>query len=1129
MSVFKNVKSALDVQELELEILSFWKSTDAFERLLALGKRKKRWSFIDGPITANNPMGVHHAWGRTYKDLFRRYKAMNGCLDRYQNGFDVQGLWIEVEVEKELAFKSKRDIETYGIANFVRRCKQRALTYAAMQVEQSTRLGYWMKWDDPDLLRYLARCLKEPKEVITIQGEKESITDSVEQLVGRLGTRKLGGSYFTFSDENNYMIWAFLKKCHQDGLIYKGRDVCPWCPRCSTAISQHEIATEGYRDITHVGLTLRFPIRGRPGEALLVWTTTPWTLSSNVAVAVNPDMTYVGVHHKNERLYLAKGALARIFSQDGCEVVAEIAGKDMVGWTYVGPFDELPAQQIQGAPRAHRVLPWKEVSEAEGTGIVHIAPGCGKEDLELGRKYNLPTIAPLDEFGVFAKNLGPLTGIHVYESAQVVIKSLGDKGLLFKEEAYTHRYPVCWRCGSELVFRLVSEWFISMGRKLTTPLERITERQRRGNLRYRIVEVAKQVRWIPSHGLQQELNWLLNMDDWMISKKRYWGLALPIWECSECGTFDVIGSREELKSRAEKGWEEFEGHTPHRPWIDIIKVKCSKCGAMASRVPDVGSPWLDAGIVAYSTLRYRHDKNYWNIWFPAELVVESLPGQFRNWFYAMLAMSTIMENRAPFKVCVGHGDVLGEDGREMHKSWGNAIWFDEAVDKMGADVMRWVFCSSVPENNLLFGYNKADSVKKRFLIPLWNIYSFFIIYARLDAWTPDNPLELLKLPRISNSPSLLDRWVLSKLNILIQEVTHSLDDYDIHRAAISLEKFVQELSTWYVRRSRRRFWKSEKDQDKANAYLTIYQCLTTLVQLLSPFIPFVTEAMYQNLVRNLTSDAPESVHHNDWPEAEKASIDEELMNDMDLVIAVCGLGRAARQKAGVKLRQPLTEAQVVTEDSRLASLKKFRSIILEELNVKRISFTTNKSKLLKRSVRLLPKVAGRKYGKLFPEIRAKVEKMNQERISSTLEQGLDIELEVRNQNVKLGPEDVEVETCPKASYSLSEMEGIIVGINIMLTDELVREGLARDIIRRIQSQRKAADFSISDKIEVFYEAGSKLVEAFETFNDYIRAETLATYIHKGEPPKDAHVDSYDINGASLRIGILRPSNSSIHD
>jgi len=560
----------------------------------------------------------------------------------------------------------------------------------------------------------------------------------------------------------------------------------PWCPRCSTALSQHEIVTEGYREITHLGVTLRFPLRGRPNETLLVWTTTPWTLSSNVAAAVHPNRSYVKVRHKNEFLYLAKAALDRVFKTEDYELMEELMGADMLDWTYIGPFDELPAEQKLGAVDAHRIIPWEEVSEVEGTGIVHIAPGCGKEDLELAKQFGLPAVAPLNEFGVFVDGFSWLTGTHVYESAKPIIMNLKEKGVLFKVEDYMHRYPVCWRCNSELVFRLVDEWFISMGKKLDKPLEHISEQKKKKNLRYQIMEVTKQVHWIPEFGLKQELDWLRNMDDWMISKKRYWGLALPIWECPKCGNFDVIGSKEELKSRAVEGWKDFEGHTPHRPWIDVVKIKCSKCEAVTSRIPDVGSPWLDAGIVAYSTLNYRHDRDYWEKWFPADLICESLPGQFRNWFYSMLVMSTILERRPPFRTCFGHGLVLDEKGQEMHKSSANVIWFDDAAETMGADVMRWMYCRSRPENNMLLGFTLAEEVKRRFLIPLWNIYSFFVTYANLDEWTPKD---------VTTQYSLLDRWILSKLQVLVQDTTSCLEKYDAYGATAHLEQFVDELSS----------------------------------------------------------------------------------------------------------------------------------------------------------------------------------------------------------------------------------------------------------------------------------------------------------------------------------------------
>jgi len=1114
--MFKEVKATVDFPELEHRILKLWERTKAFEKRVALNRGNNRWSFIDGPITANNPMAVHHAWGRTYKDVFQRYRAMNGCQLRYQNGFDCQGLWIEVEVERDLGFKSKRDIESYGIDEFVKGCKERALRYAAMQVEQSIRLGYWMNWDNPQLLRKLADCLEEQKKVITIQGPTGPISDTAESLISRLGTPQLGGSYFTFSDENNYTIWAVLKKCHERGWIYRGRDVMPWCPRCSTALSQHEIVTEGYRELTHVAVTLRFPLRDRPNEALLVWTTTPWTLSSNVAAAVHPSMTYAKIRYRNEVLYLAKAALGRVFAKENYEIIGELAGSDMLDWTYIGPFDELPAEQNLKAVEAHRIIPWEEVSEVEGTGIVHIAPGCGKEDLELGKQYDLPAVAPLNEFGVFVDGFGWLTGTHVYESAEPIIKNLKEKGLLFKVEDYTHRYPVCWRCDSELVFRLVDEWFVSMGAKLDKPLEKISEQEKKENLRYQIMEVAKQVRWIPDFGLHQELDWLRNMEDWMISKKRYWGLALPIWECPKCGNFDVIGSKEELESRAVEGWKDFEGHTPHRPWIDKVKVKCSSCGAVISRIPDVGNPWLDAGIVAYSTLNYRHDREYWEKWFPADLICESLPGQFRNWFYSMLAMSTILERRTPFRTCFGHGQVQDEKGQEMHKSSGNMIEFNDAAETEGADVMRWIYCRSRPEKNLLFGYTLAEEVKRRFLIPLWNVYSFFVTYANLDEWTPKD---------ITTEYSLLDRWILSKLEVLVQDVTNCLEEYDVYNAAASLEQFVDELSKWYVRRSRRRFWKSEADTDKKTGYTTLYTCLTTLVKLLAPFLPFLAEEMYQNLVCNVKSNAPKSVHHNDWPLADTSLVDQKLMADMDVAVKICGLGRSARNKAGIKLRQPLKEVKVVTEKAALKRLKDLTDLIKDELNVKELVLITQNRELVNYEIVLSPRLLGKKYGTLFPKLRATVASMDADALLQGLQKGQSVEVEVDGHVVSLLPEEVEVRTQPKEGYFVEEEQGIIVGVYTVVTEELEKEGLAREIVRRIQNQRKEAGFDIADQIKVYYEAGPRITEVFTTHCDYIASETLSVSTIKAEFPEGVHLANYKVAGESLKIGLIRANRA----
>ncbi len=614
---FTEVPAKVDFTEQERQLLRFWKENRLFEKLRELRKDDPHWSFIDGPITANNPMGVHHGWGRTYKDLFQRFRAMQGRKLRYQNGFDCQGLWVEVNVEKEMEFTTKKDIEDYGLEQFVRMCKARVLRFAAVQTGQSVRLGYWMDWNDPDQLRWLADKLMEaPQEVITVDGPEGPVTGTVEQIVGRLGLPELGGSYFTFSNENNYMIWTMLKKCWEKGWLYRGADVMPWCPRCATGISQHEIVTDGYAELTHRSVTLRFPLRegglGSPRrrdpatglpESLLVWTTTPWTLTSNVAAAVGANLTYVKVRQGEEVLYLSKGTLHMLRGE--YEVLGELSGSQMVGWTYDGPFDDLPSAQKPGghthlteltsgieqsAAQAHQVIAWDEVGETEGTGIVHIAPGCGAEDFILGRQYALPLVAPLEDEGHIVEGFAWLTGMHVSEVAAPIFAELERKGLLYVVEPYTHRYPTCWRCRTELVFRLVDEWFISMGEVYDKPREQLTAEEKSRSLRYQIMDVVEQIRWIPEFGYSREMDWLHNMHDWMISKKRYWGLALPIWVCSSCGSYEVIGDEVELKSRAVAGWEEFEGHTPHRPYIDAVRLECSALPRQDEPHPRCGQP-----------------------------------------------------------------------------------------------------------------------------------------------------------------------------------------------------------------------------------------------------------------------------------------------------------------------------------------------------------------------------------------------------------------------------------------------------------------------------------------------------------------------------------------------------------
>ncbi|HET9682418.1 MAG TPA: class I tRNA ligase family protein, partial [Candidatus Limnocylindrales bacterium] len=892
---------------------------------------------------------------------------------RWQNGFDCQGLWVEVNVERDLGFTSKRDIEAFGIAEFVSLCKQRVLTYAARQTEQSMRLGFWMDWNDPDELRRLGEELAEaPWKETTIQGVHGPVTDSVEMLVGRLGMPEVGGSYFTFSNENNDLIWGFLAECHRRGWIRKGHDSMPWCPRCGTGLSQMEM-NEGYQDRDDPGLTVRLPLVDRPGESLLVWTTTPWTLAANVAAAVGAEQSYVLVRQGEARLWLGrarlKAALVGPF-----EVLDEQPGSELVGWRYTGPYDELPAvrEAFASAGYEHRVVAWDEVGEDEGTGIVHIAPGAGAEDYQLGTSIGLPVIGPIDEDGRYYPTFGWLSGREAPNVTEAIVDDLERRGFFYHLEAYRHRYPHCWRCGTPLLFRLVDEWFITMGPVYDQPRETLTKEQVDASLRYQIMEVVDQIRWIPSFGYERELDWLLNMRDWMISKKRYWGLALPIYDCQACGTVDVIGGREELKARAIEGWDVLDGHTPHRPYVDFVKIACSSCGAPVSRIPDVGNPWLDAGIVPFSTLHFREDPEYWAKWFPADFITESFPGQFRNWFYAMLAMSTVLRREPPFKTIFGYATLFGEDGRPMHKSWGNSIEFDEAAERMGVDVMRWMFARARPEDNINFGWHAADEARRELLV-LWNVYAFFVTYARLARWTPPTNPAGATLPTASRSP--LDRWILSRVAGVVAAVEDRLRDYDALGATRHLETFIDDLSTWYLRLSRKRFSRNPDAADRAGAFTTLHRALLSSATVLAPILPFLADAMYRNLagavVAGGTVDgAPDSVHLVAWPTEASANRDLQLEAAMATARRAVDLARTLRGNAGLKVRQPLARMWLALPGGSLPEQDALLGLIADEVNVKAIELIGDESALVERRVKpLLPKV-GKRLGAAIPAVMA---------------------------------------------------------------------------------------------------------------------------------------------------------------
>ncbi len=1100
--MFRPVSSKPDFVAQEHELLDIWRERRTFARLRAQLAGGPRWSFLDGPITANNPMGVHHAWGRAYKDLYQRFHAMLGEDQRFQNGFDCQGLWVEVNVERDLGFTSKRDIEAFGIDRFVTLCKQRVLTYAARQTEQSIRLGMWMDWNDPYELRRLHDLLaSDPGATTTIEGPDGPVSDTVEMLVGRLGMPDVGGSYFTFSNENNDLIWGFLAECHRRGWLYKGHDTMPWCARCGTGLSQTEV-NEGYQDKEDPGLTVRFPLVDRPGEALLVWTTTPWTLTSNVAAAVGEDIRYVRVRQGDDTFWLGKGTL-RTALEGPFEVLEERPGSELVGWRYEGPFDDLPAVRAAFDPTGyeHRVVAWGDVGEDEGTGIVHIAPGCGAEDFQLGKALDLPVIAPIDEAGIVLDGFGSLSGRDVRDVAEPIIEHLRAEGRFHRLETIRHRYPHCWRCGTPLVFRLVDEWFISMGPLYDAPREELTREQVDASLRYQIMDVVDDIRWIPDFGYERELDWLRNMGDWMISKKRYWGLALPIYECSACGTIDVVGGRDELHQRAVAGWESFEGHTPHRPWIDEVRIACSSCGAQVERIRDVGNPWLDAGIVPFSTLHFREEPDYWAKWFPADFITESFPGQFRNWFYSMLAMSTVLRREAPFKTIFGYALVFAEDGRQMHKSWGNAIDFDEAAERMGVDVMRWMFAKARPEDNILFGWHAADEARRELLV-LWNVYAFFVTYARLAGWTPSEPA-----PAVRDRPAL-DRWILSRAAGTAAVVEERLREFDALGATRAISAYLDGLSTWYLRLSRRRFSRSDDAADRSTAFATLHEALVATSRLLAPTLPFLSDALYGNLVSVVDAAAPDSVHLTAWPAAELAGHrDLSLEASMAIAQRSVELARTLRSADRLKTRQPLARAWIATPggdgfDPELLAL------VATEINVKAIEPIADGSDLVERRVKvLLPKV-GKRLGAAIPAVMAAARE-------GAVDFGDDGTVTLAG--VTLAADEVEVQATPRPGTSVAEDDGLVLVLDTELTPELRAEGDARELTRAIQDLRRDAGLELDDRIELWiHEAPVSL----RPYLSAVAADTLAD-LAEGAIPDAALRGSVTLDGGPLDVALRR--------
>ncbi len=1010
--IFTPLPDKPDHNALELELLEAWERENTFARLREQNVGGPGFSFFDGPVTANKTLAVHTAWGRTLKDVFQRYKALGGHEQRYQNGFDCQGLWIEVGVERELGLNSKREIEEYGLADFARKCREKVIWSATELTRGSKRLGQWMDW---------------------------------------------GNDYFTFSDTNIEYIWRFLKLMHEQGYLYKGHRSTEWCPRCGTSISQHELTQSGvYQDRIDPSLFVRFPLLDSPGESLVIWTTTPWTLPANVAAAVKADAAY-GLRENGEWV-----AVARYPDETFTRTVA---GSELVGLRYRGPFDDLgPGGEVD-----HRVIPWDEVSLEDGSGVVHIAPGAGQEDFELGRIHDLPVLSPVDEAGRFYDTYGWLHGVSTAEAADQIVGRLAETGFLLQAGRYEHRYPHCWRCDTPLIWRVTDDWLIAVA-----------------ELRQPLLDANATVEWTPAYMGKRMDDWLRNMGDWNISRRRYYGLPLPIYEC-ECGHVTVVGSKGELAERAVSGLEQLE--ELRRPWVDDVPIRCEACESTVRRIPEVGDVWLDAGIVPFSTLGWQNDEYvsqgyatgaakgvttadlpdhaYWEQWFPADWVSE-MREQIRLWFYSQLFMSVALTGRSPFQRVLGYEKMLDESGREMHGSWGNMIDAEDAFSRMGADVMRWQYCAQPPNQNLLFGFGPAHEIKRK-LLTLWNSCKFLVDYGNVEAtkqgWKPEWG-DLVNGPGGDLEP--LDRWLVERTHGLVAEATAAYESWLTVDVVRAYESFVDDVSNWYIRRSRRRFWDGD-----STALRTLWYALVQGLRVVAPLMPFLTDHLWRVLTAPCV-DAPSSVHLAGWPATAPPAAD--LLAEIAELRRVVELGRQARATSGVKLRQPL-RALVVDGAPRAEG---HADEIADELRVLDVSFGTVDASDLRVKPNL--PLLGPKLGRELGAVRAALQ-------AGEFEELADGGIRVAGHD--LTRDEVLVERHGKEGWAVAASDGLTVALELHLDDELLSRGRVHDLIHTVNTMRREAGLELTDRIQLTVPATD--VDILE-HREWIARETLATSI-----------------------------------
>ncbi|MGB9740008.1 isoleucine--tRNA ligase [Chloroflexus sp.] len=1064
--MFKPVDPNVKFPQLEEEVLAWWEANNIVAKSLTAGE--KPFVFYEGPPTANGRPGLHHTISRSFKDVILRYRSMQGYrIIGRREGWDTHGLPVEIEIEKKLGFSGKPDIERFGIAEFNRLCRESVWEYIQEWKAFTKRIAFWLSED----------------------------------------------AYITYENDYIESTWWIFRQLWDRGLLFRDYKVTMHCPRCGTSLSDHEVSLGARDDVDDPSVYIKFRVKGTTlpppavdgtleGAFLVAWTTTPWTLPANVALAVKHDAEYVEVEHNGERLVMAAALVNHVLPAESFTVIRHFRGNDLVGLRYEPLFRGVPGTgDTVDWETAYRVIADEIVSLEDGTGIVHIAPAYG--DLDVGRKHGLPTLFSVSLDGRVLPEFADLgfAGKFFKEADPDIIRNLKVRGLLLRSGRVRHYYPFCWRCGTPLLYYAKRSWYI-----------------RTTAFKDDLVANNQQIHWVPEHIRDGRFgNWLENNIDWAISRERYWGTPIPIWTNADGSHMVCIGSLAELEAKVGRSLRDID---LHRPYIDEVVWEDPEHGLMR-RIPDVADCWFDSGSMPVAQWHYPFEnRDVFEMAHPADYICEAVD-QTRGWFYTLHAVSTLLFDRPAFKhvICLGH--ILDKDGQKMSKSRGNVIEPQEVINAYGVDALRWyLFTAAPPGNARRFSMDLVSESMRKFLLTLWNTYAFFVTYANLDRWQPNSERTAEFQP--------IDRWALAALNQLVQKATAAFEDYDVYSAANAIEHFVDELSNWYVRRNRRRFWKSEGDADKEAAYQTLYTCLVTVAKLAAPFIPFVSEEMYRNLVAERDASAPESVHLARWPEVDQALLDDQLVADTEALLTAVSLGRAARKQANIKVRQPLSELWLrASTPTLLNGVRRFETELRDELNVKAVRYLDAQSAVVEYRLKPNLRLVGKKFGKLVPALTAALRDLTGDdarAAAQAVEAGQPVHLSVDGQTIELLAEEVLVESSAPAGYAVAEADGMLVALNTTVTEELRLEGAARDLVRYVQDARKSAGLAISDRIRLFLSSPDEtelLATTLAQYEQYIKTETLAVELTVGTPPDGAHVATDEFGNSTITIGVVK--------